>query len=58
MMPFDELERVYERLAQAIDQAGPKATPVLLAKLVLILSDRCGDSTFAIAAIDSCLRNL
>jgi hypothetical protein len=57
-MSFEELERVYERLAHAIDQAGPKATPLLLAKLVLVLSDRCGDGAFAIAAIESCLRNL
>lgn len=57
-MPFDELERVYERLANAIDQAGPEATPLFLVKLVLILSNHCADSSFAIGAVDSCLKSI
>jgi hypothetical protein len=57
-MSFEELERVYERLANAVDRAGPEGTPLLLVKLVLVLANRCDDSAFAINAMESCLRNL
>lgn len=57
MMPFEDLERVYEHLAAAIDRAGPEAASLFLVKLVLILSNHCADSGFAINAIDSCLKN-
>jgi hypothetical protein len=42
-MSFEDLEQVYERLAQAIDQAGPANEAVLLTKLVLLLARRQGD---------------
>ena len=37
---FDDLERAYETLAVAIDQAGPEHESVFLAKLALVLAER------------------
>jgi hypothetical protein len=37
---FDDLERAYETLAVAIDQAGPEHETVFLAKLALVLAER------------------
>jgi hypothetical protein len=37
---FDDLERAYEALAIAIDQAGPEQETVFLAKLALALAER------------------
>jgi hypothetical protein len=42
-MSFEDLEQVYERLAQAIDQAGRANEALLLSKLVLLLARRQGD---------------
>jgi hypothetical protein len=38
--PFDDLERAYETLAVAVDQAGPDHEAVFLAKLALALAER------------------
>jgi hypothetical protein len=57
-MPFDELERVYERLAKAIDEAGQEATPLFLAKLSLMLANHCHNSDFPLAAIETCLKDI
>jgi hypothetical protein len=37
---FDDLEKAYESLAAAIDQAGPQQEAVFLAKLALVLAER------------------
>ena len=36
-LPFQDLENLYDELAQAIDQVGPEQASVFLAKLVLSL---------------------
>ncbi len=39
-LPFDDLERAYERLALAIDTAGPEREALFLARLALVLAHR------------------
>jgi hypothetical protein len=51
MMSFEHLERVYEGLAKAIDQAGPAREALLLTKLALLLAERLGD----IDAVEACI---
>ncbi len=41
-MPFDDLERAYETLAQAIDRAGPEHEALFLTRLALVLAHRVG----------------
>jgi hypothetical protein len=41
-MPFDDLERAYEMLAQAIDRAGPEHEALFLTRLALVLAHRVG----------------
>lgn len=41
-MPFDDLERAYEMLAQAIDRAGPEHEALFLTRLALVLAHRMG----------------
>ena len=41
-MPFDELEQAYERLARAIDAAGPEREALFLTRLALVLAHRLG----------------
>lgn len=53
-MPFADLERVYEALAAAIDRAGPDGESLMLAKLVLILAHRTGQTDVVLACIDAC----
>ncbi|QCI67723.1 hypothetical protein [Phreatobacter stygius] len=43
-LPFDKLEQVYERLAEAIDQVGEANEAVFLAKLVMVLAHRAGEA--------------
>ena len=42
-LSFAELELAYERLATAIDQAGPENEVLLLTKLALALAHHGGD---------------
>ena len=55
---FSELEAVYERLAVAIDTAGPDKSEVFLAKLVLMLAAQLGQPEKVLAAIETCLQDL
>jgi hypothetical protein len=57
-LPFTELERVYERLATAIDEAGPDKSEVFLSKLVLMLAQQLAEPERALAAIETCLKDL
>jgi hypothetical protein len=41
-MPFEDLERAYETLAQAIDRAGPEHEALFLTRLALVLAHRMG----------------
>jgi hypothetical protein len=42
-LPFDRLEQDYERLAEAVDTAGPANEALFLAKLVLVMAHRAGE---------------
>lgn len=53
-MTQDDLEQVYEALAQAIDRAGPEQAQVYLAKLALALAEELGDSDRVQAVIAEC----
>ena len=57
-MPFSDLERVYERLATAIDHAGPEKSEVFLAKVVLLLASGAGEAEGVLAIIDDALKEL
>lgn len=54
-LPFNELENLYDELAQAIDTAGPDHETVFLAKLVLRLAQELGDAGRTSALIQECL---
>jgi hypothetical protein len=55
---FDDLERAYETLAVAIDQAGPEHEAVFLAKLALALAERLKSPTEFEACITIALADL
>jgi len=55
-LDFPALERVYERLAKAIDRAGPTSEAVFLTRLALVLAHRCGDEALVHAAITTALQ--
>jgi hypothetical protein len=55
---FDDLERAYETLAVAIDQAGPEQEAVFLAKLALVLAERLKSPTDFEACITIALADL
>jgi hypothetical protein len=55
---FDDLERAYETLAVAIDQAGPEHEAVFLAKLALALAERLKSPTDFDACIAVALADL
>jgi hypothetical protein len=50
-LPFPDLERVYEALALAIDRAGTAHETQLLAKLVLLLTQKSGDADGVLACL-------
>lgn len=57
-MPFDELERAYERLATAIDQAGPEHEALFLTRLALVLAHRVGSLDVFNQSVDTALDEL
>ncbi len=42
-LTIPQLETVYDTLAEAIDQAGPRQSELFLTKLCLLLANRIGD---------------
>jgi hypothetical protein len=52
------LERVYDTLAQAIDQAGPDKTELFLVKLALLNAHALGDSEQFSRHVHSALQDL
>ena len=42
-MAFEDLEKIYDRLAQILDEVGEEQHALLLAKLVMILAQKSGD---------------
>ena len=57
-LPFADLEVVYDRLAEAIDAAGPERESLFLAKLALLLSRRLGERAAVEEAIAVALADL
>ncbi len=53
-----DLEQLYDRLAEAIDAAGPDRAPVLLTKLALLAAGRIGDAALFADLIEEAGRDL
>ena len=58
MLPVEALETLWERLAEAIDRAGPERDRLMLAKLALLFADALGDPARAAALIQSASEDL
>lgn len=52
------LEAVYDRLATAIDQAGPEKTELFLVKLALLNAQALADPAVFAAQVEAALRDL
>jgi len=57
-LSVDDLERVYDSLAEAIDNVGPEKEALFLAKLVLILANDLGDRARILADIEMAERDI
>ena len=57
-IPFEQLEIIYERLADAIDRAGRENEALFLTKLVLLLAQRQEDAAVVTASIEAAMRDL
>jgi hypothetical protein len=57
-MPFEDLEKVYECLAEAIDRAGPDSEALFLTKLALTLGHKLGDAAAFQDAVVMALQDL
>jgi hypothetical protein len=53
-----DLESFYEKLAAAIDEAGPENAALFLSKLALLLAREVGDGEKGLSAIDTALKDL
>ena len=54
-MTPQELDDVYTRLGYALTEVGEKDTPLVLARLVLLLMQKVGDAPAISVAIDAAL---
>lgn len=54
-LPFPELERIYDELAQAIDQCGIENESELLCKIILCLANEHCDGNRVSQIIAECL---
>ena len=57
-LPTADLEHLYDRLAEAIDAAGPERAPLMLAKLALLAAERIGDAALFAGLIEEAGRDL
>mgnify|MGYP006283778543 CR=1 FL=1 len=57
-LTIDGLERVYDALAQAIDQAGSEKTALFLVKLALLNAHALGDAQRFQQHLDAALQDL
>lgn len=53
-----DLEEIFDKIARAIDQAGPERETLFLAKLALTLAHEVGDPAAVDAAISTALADL
>lgn len=54
-LPFEELEKVYDLLAEALDKVGEENQALFLAKLALTLAHKAGDIAIVREAIEIAL---
>jgi len=52
------LEQVYDRLATAIDQAGPEKSELFLVKLALLQAKAMGQAAVLEAQVEAALKDL
>jgi hypothetical protein len=57
-LPIAGLEQVYDRLAQAIDQAGPEKSELFLVKLALLNANALADAGLFEAQVEQALKDL
>ena len=57
-LTLPDLETVYDRLAHAIDQAGPDQAELFLVKLALLNAQALGDAATVQRHIQSALQDL
>jgi hypothetical protein len=57
-LAVEELEAIWERLAEAIDRAGPEREALFLSKLAVLLADALGDRARAERLIEAALEDL
>ncbi|WP_296574476.1 hypothetical protein [Phreatobacter sp.] len=57
-LAFEALERVYDQLAAAIDEAGEAHQSLFLAKLVIVMAHRAGDGLDFDTCVATALENL
>ena len=57
-LAVEELEAIWERLAEAIDRAGPEREALFLSKLAVLLADALGDRARAERLVEAALENL
>jgi len=57
-MSLAEIERLYDLIADGIDQAGPDKAGLFLAKLTLALANLVGDSKLVEDAVSAAGRDL
>lgn len=58
MLSLPALESTCDALAEAIDQAGPAKSELMLTKLVLLLAQELGDAARVRALLHSALADL
>ncbi len=57
-LPLPGLEQVYDRLAQALDQAGPERSELFLVKLALLNAHALGEARIFDAHVEAALKDL
>ena len=57
-LKIDDLEAVWERLAEAIDRAGPDREQLFLSELVILLAHALGDRGQVEALLATALQDL
>lgn len=57
-LAIEDLEAVWERLAEAIDRAGPEREALFLSKLAVLFADALGDRARVERLIETALEDL
>ena len=57
-LAVEDLEAVWERLAEAIDRAGPEHEALFLSKLAVLLADALGDRARVERLIEAALEDI